>query len=145
MDEHELMRHVAQGLWAACNDDRNAFLDALDAITEPEDPALIYSACCGFAEAGRQAMEQIYGVTADPDNGATWGAVPKNQAAEHAPPNRWFSIRFLVAHANHDHDMTLALFNAAVEAGPDHLVDAMVALVMDAANLVDIVLKEVDA
>ncbi|MEU4051314.1 hypothetical protein AB0F09_19205 [Streptomyces olivaceus] len=133
MDQDRLHQLTMQALDAAFNRNAEAAASALTEIGETGGDSSIYGACCAFAEVGRAALAKFYGdATPDPARGEMWAM---QQLGDSADPHDLFAVRFIVAYANQDQDLSMALFNASIEAGGNAHVDSVCALLGTAVQL----------
>ncbi|WP_233646756.1 hypothetical protein [Streptomyces sp. BSE6.1] len=137
MDQSELADLTTTALARAVDgDDDGAAMTVCEiGIRSSPDQFDVYKACCGFAEAGRQALVKLYGGRVpDPARGETWAMLPLGAGEADAPDT--FSMRFLVAFANGDQPTMLALWRAALLADNDQYVASVASLLRDVATLV---------
>lgn len=122
---HDVLAHALRG-------DTRASWDALIGIITTVTGHRMYGVCCVLAEAGTRALKKLYAPAAFA--GPSLYTLHQLQPAADAP-NLW-AARFVVAHANCDQAMTLALFETAVEASPEEFLDSVGALVTTVTGLI---------
>lgn len=114
---------------------------ALTTLGSQADDALMYGACCGLAETGKQMLKKIYGNQAPKNDGDLW-IIEQLTPDAPADPAKMFALRFVIAWANGDTDTCLALFDAALNAGGDQYVDSVAALLKTVAGITRLALDQ---
>jgi hypothetical protein len=134
MDDAQLGQVVLDAVTHAMCQNDEALAGSLAAI-EQVGPWAMFGACCGWADCGHAALRKLYGErAADLAQGDMWALqelVPgKSRASD------LFASRFIVAWANGDQPMALALFRSAVSVSEDAYGEAVISLLMSVAGLV---------
>ncbi|MEV5140335.1 hypothetical protein AB0K71_06000 [Streptomyces syringium] len=118
---------------AVNGDDRGA-TTILREIGERSDSAHMYGVCCAIAAMGAGVLVGLHGPRED---GEFWRLTDlKPGALDVSGPAHTFALRFLVAHANDDADMTWALYQAAEDASDLEYVESVQELLATVACLV---------
>ncbi|MFJ8163846.1 hypothetical protein ACIRBY_23365 [Streptomyces sp. NPDC096136] len=126
---------IATAYTSAVHGDVDAACDALDAIGFSTDARQMYGVCCAFAEAGTRAVQLLDPAGFDPAKGEMLGLSEITPGAAEANPHTAWAMRFFVAHANRDPEMTNALYATALQAGPQQFSDSVSALLLVVASL----------
>ncbi|MER6559789.1 hypothetical protein ABT300_19045 [Streptomyces sp. NPDC001027] len=136
MDQQELSRLTSAALARAIDGDMDGAATAIVEIgRNSPDGYDVYAACCGFAEAARQAMVTLDGGDPHgPGREGGWGMRPIDDGDQVDAP-LLFARRFIVAYANGDQDNTLALWRAALLASHAEYVASVASLLATAARL----------
>jgi hypothetical protein len=143
MDTNTASQLVYDALALGVAGDTEGAFTKLNAVAEGADGPRMYGVCCGLAEAGALMLRKLYGDQAPktPDDGM-WILQELRPGATTADPAKAFSVRFLIAQANGDHDTTNALFTAATRASAEEYVDSVCALFADVVGITRLALEE---
>lgn len=136
MEQQELLRLTMAALARAIDGDIDGAATAIIEIGQNSaDGFDIFGACCGFAEAARQAMVKLNGGDpAKPDRRGGWALRPIADEDQVDAP-LLFARRFIVAYANNDEETALALWRAALLASHAEYVASVASLLASAARL----------
>lgn len=105
--------------------------ELLERLAEGRPSGDMYPVCCAVAGAAKVLLEHM---AAGVPGAAYWGLQIVGDGP--VPPDVTFAQRFVVAYANGDTDMCLALYRAQEEQPGDVLPDAVCALVIYTGHLV---------
>lgn len=138
MDSKAVSELVLDALAFAVAGDSERAADALDSLGTASTNNQMYGVCCAIAEAGRHMLQRVLGKQPP---GSMFALEELEPGTAERDPHRAFALRFLTAYANGDRDMTLALFDAALEAGGDDYVESVCALLAEVAGITRLALK----
>lgn len=133
MTQEETAATVAEVLSHGLQGDAEASWAALMRLGTSLNANAMYGACCGFAEAGKAALKQMFAPAAFAGGPGMYALTQLQHGAD--PEDLW-AARFVVAHTNGDQDTTQALYDTALTAGPERFVDAVGALVTTVVGLI---------
>ncbi|MER6976020.1 hypothetical protein ABT317_02930 [Streptomyces carpinensis] len=143
MSTDQAAQHIYAALAAQMGGDADTAAEHIQAVALDGDINRVYGMCCAFAYAAHHSLQILFGDQApQPERGEMW--IVRQLEPELRPDRRdsgvttaedLFSLRFIVAYANGDHDTDEAVFTAAAQIGGEHLVRCVAALVADAAGL----------
>ncbi|WP_406321761.1 hypothetical protein [Streptomyces sp. NBC_00519] len=136
MEQQKLYQLTTDALARAIDGDMDGAATAIVEIGQNSaDGFDVFAACCGFAEAARQAMVKLNGGDpADPDRGGGWAVRPVDDEDQVDAP-LLFARRFIIAYANDDQPTALALWRAALLASHAEYVASVASLLATAARL----------
>lgn len=143
MDEDTTAKLIFEALAYGVAGDAEHAAGLLIDVCSQSDANRVYGVCCGLAESGALMLRKIYGDQAptSPDDGMwVMQELPSSEGAVDAPHR--FSVRFLIAWANGDHETTLALYNAAVHASDDEYTESVCALFTNVVGIMRLALDQ---
>lgn len=144
LDQDEVAQLVLDALAYAIDRDANRAADVLSTLGTGCDTKTMYGVCCAIAEAGKQMLEQIYGDwVPQPGSDDMW-VLEQIEPGALDDPVRAFSARFLTAYCNGDRGTRIALYQAALGAGPDQYAASICALLSDVARISRLALARKD-
>jgi hypothetical protein len=136
LDRGEASKLAYDALCYMVAGDAEMAADLLTDLGTRADTSMMYGACCGLAEAGKIVLHKIYGEQAPrPGSSDMWVLEQLKPGTLDCDPVKAFSARFLVAYCNGDKDTTRALYETALNAGPDDYVASVCALLGDVAGI----------
>lgn len=143
MDIETASQHVYEALAHGVAGDAHRATDLLTEVGSQCDTSQMYGVCCGLAEAGAMMLRKFYGDQAPKtaDDGM-WVIQELRPGAGVEDPPKLFSVRFLIAWANGDHDTTMALFSAALKASGEQYIDSIAALFADVVGITRLALEK---
>lgn len=143
MDNREASTLVLDAIGYAVAGDTERAADTITTLGSQSDANLMYGACCALAEAGKLALQQIYGdQAARPESGDMWVFEEMEPGALADDPPKAFAMRFLIAYCNGDRDTTLALWGASLKASDEEHVASVCALLVDVAGITRLALDQ---
>jgi hypothetical protein len=143
MDSREASALVLDAIGYAVAGDAERAADTIATLGTGSDANLMYGACCALAEAGKFALQKIYGEqAARPEQGDMWVFEQLQPGALDGDPAKAFAMRFLVAYCNGDTDTTLALWVASLKASDEEHVDSVCALLVNVAGIVRLAIEQ---
>lgn len=142
-EQEQVSRDVFEMIALAVAKEVDKAADKLTDLGERLDTNGMYAVCCGVAHAGIHAMTKLNGGKGpDLASGDMWALEEMRPGAIVNDPAGGFAARFMVAYGNDDRPTTLALFDAALHAGPERYVESVCALLKQTAGLYRLVIEE---